>query len=127
MKLGTKMSLRALPLAIMLLVVSACAAGAADGPAFPTGTFVSEADGDVEYRFEDNGRWSYHAFGLTGAEGRYAVKGNVWTEQGGEDCPFPGSYEWTFDGSRLAFTLVGEDACDGRRQATDGQAFILQK
>ena len=60
-----------------------------------------------------------------GAEGTYKIDGNLWIEQGTEECPFPGTYEWTFDGSRLSFKLVGDDACDPRRQNTDGMVYTL--
>jgi hypothetical protein len=112
---------------VLTAVMAGCSAAGQNGASFPSGVLVSEANEDLEYRFTSNGTWSYHAFGLTGAEGRYTVKGNVWTEKGGEDCPFPGSYEWTFDGSHLSFKLIGEDKCDPRREATDGQVFVLQQ
>ena len=62
-----------------------------------------------------------------GAEGRCTVTGNFWTEKRTADCPSAATFEWSFDGSRLSFRPVGEDACDPRREATDGQSFTVQK
>lgn len=108
-----------------LLLTSCGASSVAAG--FPTGKFVSTSDSHVGYYFNEDKTWSYFTYGEIGAEGKYSVKGNQWTEKGTEECPFAGTYEWTFDGSNLSFKLVGEDQCDPRRDATDGQTFTLVK
>ena len=71
--------------------------------------------------------WAYLDTGTIGAEGTYKVKDNLWIEQGTEECPFTGTYEWSFDGTNLSFKLVGEDACDPRKAATDGVTYVLEK
>ncbi len=113
-------------LVLSMLVLSACGASS-DAGKFPTGKFVSASDSHVGYYFNEDKTWSYFTYGEVGAEGKYTVKGNQWTEKGTEECPFPGTYEWTFDGTSLSFKLVGEDQCDPRREATDGQTFTLVK
>ena len=113
--------------AILAAFTAACSGAAQDRAPFRTGTFVSVANEDVEYRWESDGTWSYHAFGIQGAEGRYTVKGFLWTENATAECPSTATSEWSFDGSRLSFTPVRADACDPRREATDGQSFILQE
>lgn len=110
-------------LALSLFILSACSSSSA--PKFPTGKFVSASDEYRAYIFNADKTWSYTIYDTVGAEGKYSLKGNLWTEKGTEECPFPGTYEWTYDGSWLSFKLVGEDECDPRREATDGQTFIL--
>jgi hypothetical protein len=108
--------------ALMLLIMTAC--GTSSGK-FPTGRFVSANDKNLGYIFHEDKTWQYRMYGSDGATGTYQVKGNLWIEQGTEECPFPGTYEWTFDGTNLSFKLSGEDKCDPRREATDGQTFVL--
>lgn len=113
--------------ALLVLVLAACSGTSSDGPAFPTGRFISEQSKHVGYQFNEDQSWIYLYYGEHGAEGTYKVEGNLWIEQGTEDCPFPGTYEWAFDGTNLTFKLVGEDACEPRREATAGQTFTLVK
>lgn len=77
--------------------------------------------------FEKDMTWSYYMGGLMAAKGSYQVDGNLWTEQGTSDCPFPGTYQWSFDGQTLSFQLSGSDSCAPRKAATDGQSFQLSK
>ena len=113
-------------LVLAVFVLSACSGASADELAFPTGRFNSQQSEHIAYEFNEDRTWVFLYYGEHGAEGTYKVDGNLWIEQGTEECPFPGTYEWTFDGSRLSFKLVGEDACDPRRQNTDGKQYTLQ-
>jgi hypothetical protein len=99
-----------------------------DTPAvtFPTGRFVLTTDSNYEVVYRDDHTWSYYTGGLMSAKGTYRVDGNLWIEEGTQECPFSGTYEWTFDGKSLSFKLQGEDACDPRREATDGQTFSIK-
>jgi hypothetical protein len=112
---------------LIVFTLSACSSGASEKSAFPTGKFMSSADKFNGYVFNEDKSWAYLDVGMIGAEGTYQVKGNQWIEKGTEDCPFPGTYEWSFDGTNLSFKLVGEDACEPRKAATDGQTFVLTK
>jgi hypothetical protein len=114
-------------LLMMVVVLSACSTGSSEKSAFPTGKFMSVTSKFNGYVFNEDKTWAYLDVGMIGAEGTYSVKGSQWIENGTDDCPFPGTYEWTFDGSNLSFSLVGEDACEPRRAATDGQTFVLTK
>jgi len=109
------------------LILTACSSASASAPKFPTGKFISADNLSLGYIFNADKTWKYIYYGEYSAEGKYSVKGNTWTEKGTEECPFSGTYEWTFDGSNLTFNLTGQDKCENRRQATDGQTFILQK
>jgi len=112
-------------LGLVMLALAACSGASSDGPTFPTGRFNSQESKHIAYQFNEDNTWVYLYYGEHGAEGTYKVDGNLWIEQGTDECPFPGTYEWTFDGSSLNFKLVGEDACDPRREATDGKVFTL--
>lgn len=107
-----------------LLLLAACSAGGSDS-SFPTGRFVSVSSPDNSYEFGKDNTWSYYLGKLMGAKGTYRVENNLWIEEGTDECPFPGTYEWTYDGKTLTFKLQGEDACVPRREATDGQSFTL--
>ena len=102
-------------LTLLSLLLSACAGASSGASGFPTGKFVDSGNDLQGYYFNADKTWSYFYYGETGAEGKYSVKGNQWTEEGTDDCPFPGTYEWSFDGTNLSFKLVGEDKCDPRR------------
>ena len=113
---------------LMIIVMAACSpASGSSKSKFPTGRFVSTADANLEYEYRDDNTWSYYMGGLMAAKGDYKIDKNLWIEQGTKECPFPGMYEWSFDGKNLSFKLQGEDACKPRREATDGQTFTLEK
>lgn len=107
--------------------ITACSTPSSGASAFPNGKFVDAKNKYAGYYFNENMTMSYFIYGETGAQGKYSVKSNIWTEEGTDECPFPGTYKWTFDGTNLTFKLVGEDKCDPRREATDGQTFVLAK
>lgn len=111
---------------VLSFVLTACGAGSSDASGFPTGRFVSATNSNYVYTFNADKTWEYVEWGTVEASGTYEVKGNRWTENGDVLCPFPATYEWSFDGANLTFTLVGEDECNGRREATDGQTYVLQ-
>lgn len=94
-------------------------------PQFPTGKFISVSDPNYVYRFEKDNTWSYYIGGLMGAKGTFQVEGDQWIEQGTPECPFTGTYQWSFDGEMLTFSLVGQDDCSPRKDATDGQKFTM--
>ena len=109
------------------LILTACGSSSPSDVGFPTGKFVDAENDLVGYYFNDDMTWAYFSYGAIGAEGKYQLKDNQWIETGTADCSFPGTYEWTFDGTNLKFTLVGEDKCDPRRESTDGKTFVLTK
>ena len=93
---------------------------------FPSGTFVDALEKNSIYKFHSGMTWQYLFSGEVDAQGTYRVVGNRWTENGTDECPFLGTYEWEFDGSRMTFKLVGEDPCSPGRESTDGHTHILQ-
>jgi hypothetical protein len=84
---------------------------------------------DSEYEgiyFNQDGTWSGFAFGSTTAEGKYHVKGDIYTEEASpEGCPTDASYKYSFDGTNLKFELVGEDTCQNRRESLNGITYVL--
>lgn len=112
---------------LIALTIAGCNAGSSAKSDFPTGKFMSASNQYVGYVFNQDNTWTYLDWGEIGAQGTYSVKGNQWIEEGTEECPYPGTYNWSFDGTNLAFKLVDEDKCEPRRQATDGQIFVITK
>ena len=99
---------------IVLLLLAACAPPT---PEFPTGRFVGP-EGLDEFEFNEDGTFSYFFEQSSTPEvvGTYSIDGDLYTDEtnSSEDCPFPGSYTWTYDDPILTFRLV-EDECEGRR------------
>ena len=118
-----KLLLMGLVMMLAALFLAACGSGSK----FPTGTFVSASDENKEYVFNEDMTWSYNLGGLMSAKGTYRVDGNLWIEEGTSECPTSGTYQWTFDGKNLSFKLDGVDNCAPRKEATDGQTFVLSK
>lgn len=112
-------------LGLLMLFLAACSGASSEAPVFPTGRFASQEDELLLYQFNEDLTWSFIAYSVVGARGTYEIDGNLWIEQGTPECPYPGTYEWSFDGADLSFKLVGEDACDPRRENTDGKDFTL--
>jgi hypothetical protein len=94
---------------------------------FPTGRFVSVSKSNNEVEYRPDNTWSYYQGGLMAAKGTYKVEGNLWIEQGTKECPFTGTYHWSYEGKTLSFKVQGEDKCDPRREATDGQSFTFER
>ena len=123
-----KLYVLVLGLMLASLILSACGSTSPSDVGFPTGKFVDSENDLVGYYFNEDMTWAYFMYGQNGAEGKYSLKDNLWIEEGTEgECPFPGTYEWTFDGTNLKFKLVGEDKCDPRRESTDGRTFVMTK
>jgi hypothetical protein len=114
-------------LALLLMALAACSGGSANTTEFPTGKFVSTSNLNQVYRFNQDNSWEYYLGGLMSAKGTYRVDGNLWIEEGTDECPSEGTYEWTFDGQNLTFKLNGLDICQPRKAATDGLTFQFSK
>ena len=114
-------------LLVAVFVLSACSAGSSAEADFPTGRFSSSSERFISYEFNEDKTWAYLDAGAVQASGTYDVKDNQWIENGTDECPYPGTYEYTFDGTNLSFKLVGEDECAPRKSATDGKTFVILK
>jgi hypothetical protein len=120
-----KIAVLGISILLFTFVLSACSTSSSGNDQFPTGRFTSATEKFISYQFNQDKTWEYYDAGTVQASGTYQVKGNQWIENGTEECNFPGTYEWTFDGMNLSFKLVGDDACSPRKAATDGQTFVL--
>jgi ABC-type oligopeptide transport system substrate-binding subunit len=112
-------------LVLLSLILAACNAASEKSAEFPVGKFVNTNDQNLAYEFKADNTWSYYLGGLMGAKGTHRVEGNLWIEEGTSECPVEGTYQWTYDGKNLTFTLQGDDGCQPRKEATDGQSFVL--
>ena len=111
-------------LALLSLALYACSA-TSKAAQFPTGKFVNSGNDIYTYEFKPDNTWSYYTGGLMAAKGTYKIDGDTWIEQGTPECPYTGSYTWTYDGKNLTFKLKDSDGCSPRKEATDGQTFTL--
>lgn len=98
-----------------------------DTARFPTGKFASAENEHVGFYFNADKTWAYFSYGEHPVGGSYQVEGNLYTEltNSDDECPFPASYAWEYDGFKLTFQLVGEDQCTPRQEAIDGQTFVM--
>ena len=114
-------------LLVPTMVVTACVSFTGSTSEFPTGKFVHDVVKTWIFQFNEDGTWLYY-FGDTSpeVEGTYSIDDNLYTETSANDpdCPFPATYKWTYKGLKLTFNLVGEDKCDPRKDAMDGQTYI---
>lgn len=123
-------------LALLFLVsCTTCSAGSTE---FPIGTFIHENHQQFvqenqphrnwAFQFNEDGTWAFfHGdIEVPAVSGTYTVDGNLYTEASSdyEECPFPATYAWNFDGEKLTFALQGEDDCSHRRVSYDGQAYV---
>lgn len=113
---------------IGLFLIAGCGGSSAE---FPSGYFVTEGFSDSGFKFNADGTWATVLYGKEQIHGTYEVNGNVFTELTNDVptddpvCKSPSKYEWSFDGSKLTFSLV-EDECRDRAEAYTGAAHILQ-
>jgi hypothetical protein len=126
--MGSKLKCVMVVIIVALLLVTALVVSACGTPEFPIGRFVHENHKDWIFQFNEDGTWLYYFEDLTSPEvkGTYSIDGNLYTETSANDpaCPFPATYKWTYDGLKLTFNLVGEDKCEGRKSAYDGQTYV---
>jgi len=114
---------------VLVLVLVACGGG---NSSFPTGKFIKEGTKEYGLQFNEDGTFSAFDGGRTFVHATYKVSGNVFTETGNDGgCePFV-DFNYTFDGSKLTFTYVGnpEDdrACGGRYADFNNVTYVLQK
>jgi hypothetical protein len=110
---------------LVLIPLVSCSPSTGAAAKFPTGKFVNESDPARGMLFNEDGTWAGYLGGIDPVvEGTYSVKGDLYTETSNNDdsepkCQGPATYKWSFDGTKLTFTLVGEDPCRPRRAAYD--------
>ena len=113
---------------LLAMALAACGSGQSG---FPTGKFIKEGTETYGLEFKEDGSFRVFNADMTFVRGTYTVSGNVFTETGNNaDCEANIDFNYTFDGSKLTFTYVGnpeDDACEGRRADFNNVTYILQK
>ena len=112
------------------LILSAC--GSAGKANFPTGKFIKSGETDYGMKFNADGTFSVFQGETAYVTGTYKVKGDVFTETSNDGgCDTNVSFNYTFDGSKLTFSYVGDPkadvACDGRNADFNNVTYTLSK
>ena len=120
-----------LPLLLCVSFVLAACGGSAKSE-FPTGKFVIEGKTDEGMIFNQDGTFTAFSGTYTLVHATYKVEGNVFTETSNDGgCDTNISFNYTFDGSKLTFTYVGDPeadkACDGRYAGFNNVTYVLTK
>jgi major membrane immunogen (membrane-anchored lipoprotein) len=116
-------------LLLSLAVLAAC------GPAkttFPTGKFIKEDTQEYGLQFNEDGTFQVFNGETVFVNGTYKATENVFTETGNDGgCEPNVDFNYTFDGTKLTFTYVGnpEDDvdCAGRYADFNNVTYILSK
>ena len=114
-------------LVVLAFMLAACGGPANSG--FPTGKFIKEGTDNYGLIFNEDGTFTVFSGAYTMVRATYTVEGNVLTETSNNGgCETNVNFNYTFDGSKLAFTYVGnpeDDACEGRRADFNNVAYTL--
>jgi predicted small secreted protein len=117
---------------LLSLLLAACSS--ADETSFPTGKFIKSGASSHGLIFNPDGTFSVFEGGTTLVTGTYSVDGDTYIEESNNaGCTdVPKRFKYTFDGTNLTFTYVGnpaEDTCGGggRRADFDNVTYTLSK
>ena len=125
-----KLYLLVVGLMLASLILSACGSTAKSN--FPTGKFIKSGETDYGLKFNADGTFEVFRGEVTYVTSTYKVDGNVLTETSNDGgCDTNVSFNYTFDGSKLTFTYVGnpEDdmSCSGRHADFNNVTYILSE
>ena len=112
------------------LILSAC--GSAAKTDFPTGKFIKSGETDYGLKFNADGTFSVFQGETTYVTGTYKADDKVFTETSNDGgCETNVSFNYTFDGSKLTFSYVGDAAkdsdCTGRYADFNNVTYTLAK
>jgi major membrane immunogen (membrane-anchored lipoprotein) len=112
------------------LILSAC--GSAAKSNFPTGKFIKSGETDYGLKFNADGTFEVFQGETTYVTSTYKVDGDVFTETSNDGgCETNVSFNYTFDGSKLTFSYVGDAAkdasCTGRYADFNNVTYTLAK
>ena len=123
-----------LVLGLILLSVMLAACSSSKETNFPVGKFIKSGASSHGLIFNENGTFSVFEGGTTLVTGTYSVDGDTYTEESNNaGCTdVPRSFKYTFDGTSLTFSYVGdpaEDTCGGggRRADFDNVTYTLSE
>lgn len=120
--------------ALILLSLLLAACSSPKETTFPTGKFIKYGASSHGLIFNKDGTFSVFEGGTTLVTGTYSVDGDTYTEESNNaGCTdVPRSFKYTFDGTNLTFSYVGnpaEDTCGGggRRADFDNVTYTLSE
>lgn len=119
----------ALLVGLMLLSFALAACGGGQS-GFPTGKFIKEGTQEYGLQFNEDGTFAVFNGSQIFVTGTYKVEGSVFTETGNTGgCEPNVDFNYTFDGSKLTFTYVGnpddDKACGGRYADFNNVTYTL--
>lgn len=127
-----KLLLVGLGLFLVSALLAAC--GSNQETNFPTGKFKKVGAPNHGLIFNKDGTFSVFEGDITLVRGTYSVDGDAYTEESNDaGCTdVPRSFKYTFDGTNLTFSYVGnpaEDTCGGggRRADFDNVTYTLSE
>ncbi len=115
---------------LLAMILAACGGSSQSG--FPTGKFIKEGTEEYGLQFNNDGTFTVFNGETVFVNGTYTVEGNVFTETGNDGgCEPNVAFNYTFDGTKLTFTYVGnpeDDAnCPGRYADFNNVTYTLTK
>ena len=123
---------RILIIGVMLfsLILSSC--GATEKANFPIGRFIKSGEENYGMKFNADETFSVFRGETIYVAGTYKADGKVFTETSNDGgCETNVSFNYTFDGSNLTFTYVGDpekdSGCTGRYGDFNNVTYILSK
>lgn len=116
----------------LLLSSAVLAACGSAKTTFPTGKFIKEDTREYGLQFNEDGTFQVFNGETVFVNGTYKATGNVFTETSNDGgCEPNVDFNYTFDGSKLTFTYVGnpeDDAdCPGRYADFNNITYTLSK
>lgn len=116
-------------LLVLSFLLSACGGGQSG---FPTGKFIKEGTKEYGLKFNEDGTFEVFNGPQTFVHGTYEVEGSIFTETGNDGgCEPNVDFNYTFDGSKLTFTYVGDPEddkeCSGRYADFNNVTYILSE
>ncbi len=99
---------------------------------FPTGKFIKSGATNYGLLFNADGTFSVFDGATTFINGTYSVDGDIFTEESNSGgCVSPMKFDYTFDGTNLTLSYVGnpedDNACGGRKADFNNVTYILTK
>ncbi len=98
---------------------------------FPNGVFTQEkTKSELNMQFNKDGSYIVYEEGIQVATGTYTIDGDLYLDDVDyASCKYAktATYQWSFDGEKLKFILIGEDRCFVRHQDMDGFSWIKQE
>ena len=112
------------------LILSACGSGGKSN--FPTGKFIKSGETDYGLKFNADGTFEVFQGETVYVTGTYKADDKVFTETSNDGgCDTNVSFNYTFDGSKLTLSYVGDPekdaSCTGRYADFNNVTYTLSK